>query len=170
MKVYDLKQIKASANGAGSALSGQGVTASVSFVTIDGRKYAFKHYNPNADIRMDPSAMEKHVSGLLDDLGIEKYNELTVLGAFPKYLVQDNRVFCGFLMDVIPADCYTADKEQRTLGCFLGMSGELEATPYQKLGEFVKYLGTLIFDLHSCGYSLGDVLNDQNIIVRKTNN
>ena len=170
MKVYDLKQIKASANGAGSALSGQGVTASVSFVTIDGRKYAFKHYNPNADIRMDPSAMEKHVSGLLDDLGIEKYNELTILGAFPKYLVQDNRVFCGFLMDVIPADCYTADKEQRTLGCFLGMSGELEATPYQKLGEFVKYLGTLIFDLHSCGYSLGDVLNDQNIIVRKTNN
>lgn len=141
----------------------KGKTAMVSIVTIQGKKFAFKKYLNNAID--DISAMERHICNLFDGIGESKYNQMMLFGAFPKYLVYDKNTFCGFLMDVIPQEGYVDNNKDRHLGSFYGIKGEVNQFSDQQIGQFVKNLGNLIFDLHESGLILGDVLNDQNLYV-----
>ena len=142
----------------------KGKTATVSLVTIKERQYAFKKYRQNAV--EDIAAMEDHICSLFDCLGESKYNEMMLFGAFPKYLVYNQNSFCGFLMDIIPRECYSKDQKDRHLGSFYGIQGEINKFSDQQIGQYVKNLGNLIYDLHESGFILGDALNDQNLYVR----
>lgn len=146
----------------------KGKTATVSIVTVEGKKYAFKKYRLNAVENL--TAMENHICSLFDCLGESDYNEMMLFGAFPKYLVYNQGSFCGFLMDRIPLECYTGDHQDRHLGTFYGIEGEVNRFSDKQIGQYVKNLGNLIYDLHGKGFILGDALNDQNLYVRVINN
>lgn len=146
----------------------KGKTATVSIVTVEGKKYAFKKYRLNAVENL--AAMENHICSLFDCLGESNYNEMMLFGAFPKYLVYNQGSFCGFLMDRIPRECYTGDHQDRHLGTFYGIAGEVNRFSDKQIGQYVKNLGNLIYDLHENGFILGDALNDQNLYVRVINN
>ena len=165
MESLSLKYVSSLIDNSSDIQSGR--TATVSTVIIDGRKYAFKKYRP--DVIENLSAMEKHISGLFDYLVGTKYSEIKLFGAFPQFLVRDeHNNFCGFLMDMIPRECYVENQIDRHLGAFYGIEGEVNQFSDSQIGQFVKNLAKLIFDLHKSGYILGDVLNDQNLYVRAT--
>ena len=140
-----------------------GKTASVSILSLQGKRLAFKKYRPGAI--EDLHAMEKHLLYLFNNLGDKRYSEMMIYGSFPLYLVRDQGVFCGFVMNCIPEGCYDSEKRDRHLGCFYGVRDEIGDYSYQKIGSFVKHLAKAIDDLHEKGFVLGDILNDQNIFV-----
>ena len=141
-----------------------GKTATVSILHADGKKYAFKKYLSTV-IKNIP-AMETHICSMFDGIASKKYESMMLYGAFPRYLVKDGGRFCGFIMDAIPEDCYSLDKEERSLGAFWGIKKEINNYSCQSIGKFVKRLAKVILSMHEDGFILGDVLSENNIFIR----
>lgn len=145
-----------------------GKTATIRIVNLNGRRYAFKQYKSDDPAYAEnPAVLEHNILKLFNGVNKDRYQEMTsFIGAFPKVLVYDKGVFCGYLMDPLPRSCYTWDNKGRNLDKFWGVRGEVREYSDIRLGQFVKHLILAIGQLHDEGYILGDMLSGKNLYVR----
>lgn len=146
--------------------SQKGLTSVVNFYNDGKEKLAFKEYKP--EFR---AGMCNHIEKLFGEVSKSpEYNSaLSVMGAFPRYLVFDENTFRGFVMLRLWNQCYKTNeydsmKSERNLSAFWM---EIESNRYdlESLKTFVSSLINSIFKFHNYGYILGDAISDRNVFV-----